>query len=216
MLVAALIASAIVIIIACVLAWTVYKVAEVRKDKASNKDLNRVIDHLNSLSHGIHLANLRAEQRLDSTEGDVRQARDADATLRAKLDELEDDVRAATVKATKASGDADAVALTQTLAKGRLDGLVDVKTFVDSFKTTNADITNSVLTRLKAPSIEAGSIRLKAPPPPAPATGSGTATQPTPTPARDLVLTASGELQLCEQGATSAAAPACKKLQFAP
>lgn len=210
MLVAALIASAIVIIITCVLAWTVYKLAEVRQEKASNKDLNRVIDHLNSLSHGIHLANLRAEQRLDSTEGDVREARDAEADLRAKLDELEGDVRAAVVKATKASEDADVVTATQIVANGRLNGLVDVKTFVDSFKSTNAELTNSVLTRLKAPSMEAGSIRLKAPPP------GGAAAATTPPKSRDLVLTASGELQLCEQGTTPASASTCKTFQFAP
>ena len=209
MLVAALIASAIVIIITCVLAWTVYKLAEVRQEKASNKDLNRVIDHLNSLSHGIHLANLRAEQRLDSTEGDVREARDAEADLRSKLDELEGDVRAAVVKATQASEDADVVTATQIVANGRLNGLVDVKTCVDSFKTTNAELTNSVLTRLKAPSMEAGSIRLKAPPP------SGAAAT-TPPKSRDLVLTASGELQLCEQGTTPASASTCKTFQFAP
>ena len=85
---AALLVSAVVLVIVAILGWAVYKLAEIRRDKASIDDLNRVIDHLNSLSHGVHSSQRRAERRLDDAEGDVRSANQDNVALRASLDAM--------------------------------------------------------------------------------------------------------------------------------
>lgn len=88
LVVAGLLLSTVLIVIAGILGWAVYKLAEVRRDMASTDDLNRVIDHLNSLSHGVHRSHQRSEQRIEKTEGDVRSANETGVTIKTKLDSL--------------------------------------------------------------------------------------------------------------------------------
>lgn len=105
-LAAGLLVSAFLVAILGVLGWSVYKVSEVRRDKASIDDLNRVIDHLNSLSHGVHASHLRAEKRIDKTEGTLRSAGETDTTIQSRLDALAKQLGdvAKTADAAKATG----------------------------------------------------------------------------------------------------------------
>jgi hypothetical protein len=103
---AGLLVSAFLVVVLGVLGWSVYKLAEVRRDKASIDDLNRVIDHLNSLSHGVHRSHIRAEKRIDKNEGALKSAGEVDTTIQSRLDVLAKQLAeaAATANAAKATG----------------------------------------------------------------------------------------------------------------
>lgn len=114
----AVLLSAVLLVIMGVLGWTVMQLMEVKKDKASSRELSDVMDHLNSLSHGVHRSYMLAERRLDKAEGDVRSANEADVSIQARLDSLAS-------KVEKVSGEADDAAAKSREARESVAGLSD-------------------------------------------------------------------------------------------
>ena len=148
----ALLISAVFLILVAILGWTVYKLAEVRRDKASTDDLNRVIDHLNSLSHGVHRSHLRAEKRLDKAEGDVRTANATDVGIQARLDRLAERVE-------KSVGSADEALSTSAAVKDSLTGLSEESKLTSDRVGSNLAKLSKLETDLTMSNTDIGQIR---------------------------------------------------------
>jgi hypothetical protein len=135
LLAVAILLSAVLLVIMGVMGWTVHQLMEVKKDKASARELRDVMEHLNSLSHGVHRSYRMAERRLDKAEGDVRSANEADVGIQARLDSLAD-------KVEKVAGDADDAVAKSQAAKESVAGLSEEsKSFVQSVASNMAKIT---------------------------------------------------------------------------
>jgi uncharacterized protein YoxC len=148
----ALLLAAAMVAVAGVLGWTVYKLAEVRRDKASADSVNRVIDHLNSLSHGVHRSHRRAERRLDKAEGDVRTANENDVSIQARLDSLAERVESA-------NASADTAVATSTAVSDSITGLSDEARMTTERVGENLSRIAQVETDLTLANTEVGTLR---------------------------------------------------------
>ena len=69
MLALILLGAAFVLALAIVVAWLVHSVSKLKTEAAYVSELNKIIDHVNSLSHGVQQAHVRSTTRLEQTEG---------------------------------------------------------------------------------------------------------------------------------------------------
>ncbi|AUF82255.1 hypothetical protein TetV_163 [Tetraselmis virus 1] len=88
MLAVVLIGGTILLLFAMILAWVTYTVAVIRKDMAYIGELNKIVDHVNTLAYEIHQAHERTSTRVNRAETTAQGANSDNVELHSRLDSL--------------------------------------------------------------------------------------------------------------------------------
>lgn len=115
MLALVLLGAAVVLTLAIVVAWLVHSVSKLKTEAAYVSELNKIIDHVNSLSHGVQQAHVRSTTRLEQTEGVAAKG------------------AAAEVKVTELTGKVNTIKQTADAAKLKADEIGTSLTKVPTF-----------------------------------------------------------------------------------
>lgn len=110
--------GALTLALLIVLAWLVYSVSLLRTDAAYISELNKVIEHVNTISHGVQQAHARSTTRIEDTEVIATSAKTKGtatevrvAALDGRVQTLATDTQRIDASATQAKTSADAAKL---------------------------------------------------------------------------------------------------------
>eukprot|EP00873_Tetraselmis_striata_P043851 jgi/Tetstr1/464115/TSEL_008920.t1 len=88
MLALVLLAGTLFLAVTMVLAWLVYTVATLRSEVAYISELNKVIDHVNALAHGVQQAHYRSTTRIDRADALAAAANEKGVEMDGRVDSL--------------------------------------------------------------------------------------------------------------------------------
>lgn len=111
MLALILLGTAVVLALVIVVAWLVHSVSKLKTEAAYVSELNKIIDHVNSLSHGVQQAHVRSTTRLEQTEGVATTANAKGAAAEVKVTELTGKITAIDTNLAQTKQTADAAKL---------------------------------------------------------------------------------------------------------
>lgn len=106
MLALILLAGTLFLAVTMVLAWLVYTVATLRSEVAYISELNKVIDHVNALAHGVQQAHYRSTTRIDRAGALASAANEKGVEVDARVDTL---LRRINTQASKTRRNKDAI-----------------------------------------------------------------------------------------------------------
>lgn len=106
MLALILLAGTLFLAVTMVLAWLVYTVATLRSEVAYISELNKVIDHVNALAHGVQQAHYRSTTRIDRSDALASAANKKGIEVDARVDSL---LTRINTQATKTRRNKDAI-----------------------------------------------------------------------------------------------------------
>lgn len=109
MLALVLLAGTLFLAVTMVLAWLVYTVATLRSEVAYISEVNKVIDHVNALAHGVQQAHYRSTTRIDRADALAAAANEKGVEVDSRVDTLLDRINEQATKARRNSDKIDEV-----------------------------------------------------------------------------------------------------------
>eukprot|EP00873_Tetraselmis_striata_P033790 jgi/Tetstr1/454054/TSEL_040973.t1 len=86
MLALVILAGALFLAVTMVIAWLVYTVATLRSEVAYISEVNKVIDHVNAIAHGVQQAHYRSTTRIDRADALAAAANERGVELDSRVD----------------------------------------------------------------------------------------------------------------------------------
>ena len=109
MLTLVLLGGTLFLAVTMVLAWLVYTVATLRSEAAYISEVNKVIDHVNALTHNVQQAHFRTTTRIDRADSLAASANEKGVEIDARVDGLLDRINSQASRARRAGEKIDEV-----------------------------------------------------------------------------------------------------------